>query len=170
MNATVEERFWAKVNVRESGACWPWQASTDGYGYGAFYDGTRVTKAHRYAFMLAHGYDAVLVDHVCHNTRCVNPAHLRESDKKRNAENVLGARRDSRTGVRGVCRPAACSGKYLAQVGHNGQHIRVGLFDTIAEADAAATRVRLALFTCNDADLSHAKALTDMERARASGS
>ena len=55
---------------------------------------------------------------------------------KQNHENRGGAQRNSKSGVRGVSWHSRkkC---WRAEVGHNGKHIDVGLFDTIEEADAA---------------------------------
>jgi hypothetical protein len=73
-------RFWAKVDTR--GECWTWTASFRGGGYGAFsvYDAgkNRIAAAHRVAYELANGPipDGLVLDHLCHNRACVNPAHL----------------------------------------------------------------------------------------------
>ena len=77
--ATVEARFWAKVD-RSGGpdACWPWTAGCHDAGYGVFWDGARFWKAHRFAWMLAHGSitDGLKRLHSCDNPPCVNTAHL----------------------------------------------------------------------------------------------
>lgn len=78
---TRDERFWAKVEVRAEGECWPWKASRTKTGYGKFGWGARNAwiHAHRAAWLLTHGdtaADGLDVDHLCHNPSCVNPAHL----------------------------------------------------------------------------------------------
>ena len=71
---TVEQRFWQKVDKRQPDECWPWMASMLRNGYGQFDH----TTAHRFA-MTASGFDVgpdEVVDHLCRNRGCVNPAHL----------------------------------------------------------------------------------------------
>lgn len=76
-----EERFWAHVKIGEADECWEWQGYTQN-GYGMVskrLDGeTRRAGAHRVAYTLWHGPipDGLVVDHICFNTKCVNPAHL----------------------------------------------------------------------------------------------
>jgi hypothetical protein len=73
----VGTRFWPKVEVRESGQCWPWMGGRDRYGYGKFTLTPRKTlKAHRLAFELTHGYVAQIARHTCDNRICCNPDHL----------------------------------------------------------------------------------------------
>ncbi len=87
MIATIEDRFWAKVD-RSAGpeACWVWRACIVG-GYGQFTarDGRRV-QAHRYAYELLIGPPPPLLDHLCRNRACVNPPHL---EPVTNRENIL---------------------------------------------------------------------------------
>lgn len=50
---TLLERFWGKVNRRESDECWDWMAAKSS-GYGIFWDAEKVQKvrAHRYVYEL----------------------------------------------------------------------------------------------------------------------
>lgn len=84
--ATVEERFWAKVDQRPDG-CWVWTAGRQ-RGYGRFWDGSRGVYAHRFAFELLVGpiYDGEELDHLCRNRSCVNPAHLEPVTHRVNAQ------------------------------------------------------------------------------------
>lgn len=75
---TVAERFWEKVDA--TGICWEWTGSRSTKGYGQFnVGGGHRARAHRFVFELL-GLpvvpDELTVDHVCRNTRCVNPDHL----------------------------------------------------------------------------------------------
>ena len=47
-------------------------------GYGQFWDGTRLVRAHRFAYEQIVGPipDGLQLDHLCRVRSCVNPAHL----------------------------------------------------------------------------------------------
>lgn len=162
MRGTPEERFWDKVHKTDG--CWPydcwlWSGETVGRGddmylYGRLLiDGQRV-MAHRFSYELAYGPipDLGLVDHrhTCPKT-CVNPDHLRVLPHKQNAENRVGARTGSKSGIWGVswAKKVNC---WCARVCHNGRSYWGGYHDTLEEAEAAAVALRNKLFTHNDAD------------------
>lgn len=76
---------WGKVD-KSAGptACWPWFGTINAQGYGVFSVGTasrgtkRQVRAHRAAWAAVHGdppLDMVL-DHLCRNRACCNPAHM----------------------------------------------------------------------------------------------
>lgn len=75
------DRFWTKID-RSSSGCWPWLGQLDRGGYGKFKQGTegrRLTYgAHRVAYSLLVGPipDGLVLDHLCRNRACCNPAHL----------------------------------------------------------------------------------------------
>lgn len=81
----VEERFWEKVDA--SGDCWEWTGSQTPTGYGTFFP-TRSTpvRAYRFAWELLIGPipEGMQIDHMCMNTRCVNPLHLRLATPREN--------------------------------------------------------------------------------------
>lgn len=83
---TVAERFMSKAEIVPSG-CVEWAAGLN-RGYGVFYDGQRLVKAHRWSYEYFVGPipDGLHIDHLCRNTRCVNPAHLEPVTPR---ENVL---------------------------------------------------------------------------------
>jgi len=148
---TIEERFWAKVDKAKG--CWTWTACGNADGYGRFSVGHKMAYAHRVAYELTHGPIAASmdVDHTCYNKSCVNPAHLRVATRKQNTENREGAQSNSRSGIRGVTWHRLAN-KWQAQVKHNGKAIYLGLFDNIADAEAAVSAKRLELFTHSDMD------------------
>lgn len=84
--ASVEERFWAKVEKTDS--CWMWTASVNqGTGYGQFAPKHGVQfQTHRFSYELTNGPIAAGLDihHTCHVRRCVNPAHLQAITRSEN--------------------------------------------------------------------------------------
>jgi hypothetical protein len=94
MSASVEERFWAKVQKTET--CWLWTASTrKGYGQFRLTPQTRVS-AHRFAYELLVGPvpTGLTLDHLrdhCRSKACVKvvaddagPAHLEPVTSREN--------------------------------------------------------------------------------------
>jgi len=137
----------------KSGDCWLWMATKSLDGYGHIWIGDRHVGAHRAAYELAYGAipEGLQIDHKCHTTSCVNPAHLRACTQKQNLENLNGARANSKSGVRGVSWDRNAS-KWRCKVTHNRQELHIGMFATIEEAEAAIIAKRNELFTHNDAD------------------
>lgn len=76
----MPDRFWSKADTTGGTyACWEWQARRLPSGYGQFWDGGKVVKAHRFAWELAQGVRLdpdTVVRHSCDNPPCVNPLHL----------------------------------------------------------------------------------------------
>jgi hypothetical protein len=95
---TLWERFWPKVDVGVSGqGCW-WYTGTPSQHYGAIRDEcAQPVRAHRVAYELLVGPipDGLEIDHLCRNTRCVNPDHLeavtKSENQKRGTNGRLGA-------------------------------------------------------------------------------
>jgi hypothetical protein len=94
--ATAEERFWRKVAKGER--CWEWTAYRAQNGYGQFgaVAGESPRLAHRFAYELLVGPipSGLVIDHLCQNKGCVNPAHMRVVTQR---ENVM--RSDALTAI-----------------------------------------------------------------------
>ena len=123
--------------------------------YGQFRVGDKMVFAHRVAYELTFGEipEGMQVDHRPNCAkRCVNPEHLRLVTQKQNRENLVGAYRSSKSGVRGVYR---VGDRWRASVGHNGRKHNVGKFDTLEEAQEAVRLKRIQLHTHNDLDRAH---------------
>jgi hypothetical protein len=99
------ERFWSRVNkdgpvpehLPELGQCWLWMGGL-ARGYGHFSDeGRKHVGAHCWAYEQLVGPipDGLTLDHLCHNKRCVNPAHLEPVSR---GENSRRGQRSIRTG------------------------------------------------------------------------
>lgn len=150
-----QELFWAMAD--KSDGCWNWTRRTTPTGYG-FYTfrsaGTSISKrAHRVAYMLSNRGidDGLVIDHICHNILCVNPAHLRAVTPKANNENRLGPNKNSKSGIRGVSWDKQ-SKIWVVQVGHNGTIVKGGRHKTKEAAAADAIALRNRLFMYNDTD------------------
>ena len=85
--AAFRERFWKKVDPAIGDECWPWTAALDRGGYGLIKFGGASRRAHRIAYMLLVGpiQEGLVLDHLCRNRRCVNPAHLEPVTQEENA-------------------------------------------------------------------------------------
>ena len=91
MKLTAEERFWAKVD--KSGTCWIWTAARNAFGYGKFSMGhARWIFAHRFAYETFRGPipATLVIDHLCRNPSCVNPAHLEPVTNRENQLRGVG--------------------------------------------------------------------------------
>lgn len=79
MKTPVAIRFWRKVSFGAPSGCWTWTAYTNVVtGYGQFRIDNRVRTAHTVAYELSVGPipTGLVLDHLCRNRACVNPAHL----------------------------------------------------------------------------------------------
>lgn len=78
--------FWSRV--AKTDACWEWTGSRTAGGYGNLRAGGGNDYAHRVAYRLAKGPipQGLVIDHLCRNRACCNPAHLEAVEQR---ENVL---------------------------------------------------------------------------------
>ena len=93
----IVDRFWAKVDRPSMWACWNWTAScfkSSGYGQFSTRENVRRSRvAHRIAYELVLGDvpDGLVLDHLCRNRRCCNPAHLEPVTTRTNLLRGFGA-------------------------------------------------------------------------------
>ena len=79
-------RFTDKFVFGDADDCWLWTGAKNASGYGVFRIGEKQYRAHRVAVRAA-GYSVPtngVIDHICRNRACVNPAHLRTVDRLTN--------------------------------------------------------------------------------------
>lgn len=91
----LAERFWDKAD-RSAGpdGCWLWTAALSHNGYGRFGNGDMIgtRQAHRIAYELVIGPipAGLVIDHLCRNRRCVNPAHMEPVTTAENLRRGVG--------------------------------------------------------------------------------
>jgi len=86
--ASLQDRFWPKVDKRGPGDCWLWTASTDNRGYGKIWCAGRTLVAHRVSYEWANGpiQPGHELDHLCRTRSCVNPSHLEAVTHRENIQ------------------------------------------------------------------------------------
>jgi hypothetical protein len=89
----VREDFFMFTRFMPDG-CIEWTGYINKHGYGHSYDPTekRLDWAHRVSFQLFNGAipAGLHIDHLCRNTRCVNPGHLEAVTPRINTLRGLG--------------------------------------------------------------------------------
>lgn len=143
---TPHKRFWERV--RYSPYCWEWQGALGSHGYGAITINNVRYLAHRYSYKETVGDipQGLVIDHRCHNKRCVNPSHLRPVTVKQNGENRKGLPSNNTSGIRGVTWNKQI-GKWSVKVKHQGKTYYGGSFDNLEKASVAVTSLRDSLHT-----------------------
>ncbi len=76
--AFVDRSGLTPVHDPSLGPCWSWTGAKHLQGYGLFQVNPKLVRAHRWAYEHWVGPipDGLMLDHLCRNTSCVNPAHL----------------------------------------------------------------------------------------------
>lgn len=149
-----------RKRTQRRGDCVEWTGNVDSAGYGIVWVDGRRAFAHRwsYSHFIEPIPEGMFIDHMCHNTSCVKPTHLRLATPKQNVENPSGLRRDNASGYRGVHWDKRAE-KWVAEVWHLGKKLRVGSFVDIETANSAVVDARNNLFTHNIIDRQGAMAL-----------
>lgn len=88
------EKLLSRIEVIKSTQCWEFKGciTTSGYGQMAIQGGGRYST-HRLSWAIFKGNleSSMVIDHICKNTKCCNPDHLREVTRKINTlENSMG--------------------------------------------------------------------------------
>ena len=98
MSRGIEERFWEKVDIGNTGECWEWQGCKLPAGYGKLGRKYETVYAHRISWTLNHGNipNGICVLHKCDNPSCVNPEHLFLGTLDDNNKDMTRKRRQAR--------------------------------------------------------------------------
>lgn len=89
-------RFEAKFIPEPNSGCWLWIGGVNEHGYGIFWNGNRLEKAHRFALRAYREPDLDPEADVCHrcdNPACVNPEHLFVGDAQANVDDMWSKQR-----------------------------------------------------------------------------
>lgn len=132
--ATDAARFRSKVAVGDG--CWLWTGARFAGGYGGFSTRFGFIGAHRVAFALAGNVVPAgkVLDHICMNKACVNPAHLRIASPQQNGCYKPPTRGSSR--YKGVSWHRR-GGRWQASIRIDRRSYGLGLFDTEEQAARA---------------------------------
>lgn len=72
------KRFWSYVDINSIEDCWNWIGGCFYDGYGRFWFNGKDRRAHRFIYEHYNGEidSSLVIRHICHNPKCVNPSHL----------------------------------------------------------------------------------------------
>lgn len=90
MRKSLLDRLESKYVVDANSGCWTWTGATankrDKWLYGIISVNRKLKMAHRVMYELKVGEipEGLQLDHLCRNTRCINPAHLEPVTAKEN--------------------------------------------------------------------------------------
>ena len=73
-------------------SCWEWVGCTNRNGYGRVWRNRRTVMVHRLVYEATYGDipAGLVLDHLCRNRRCVNPAHLEPVTVRTNTLRGIG--------------------------------------------------------------------------------
>lgn len=102
-------RFEAKVVLISECACAIWIGGTNENGYGVFWNGERLEKAHRFALRASGVFvpDDADVCHTCDTPCCVNASHLMVGDAQLNVDDMWAKSRATVQRRRGTAQTQA---------------------------------------------------------------
>src|SRR5262245_36095321 len=89
MKSAFRDLVFEKILPEPMSGCWIWMGALNKGGYGQF-----TCQAHRMVYLIERGpvMNGLHLDHLCHNTCCVNPDHLQPVTPKINVHRALAWR------------------------------------------------------------------------------
>lgn len=103
LNVKDIARLYSNVEDNSSTECHEWVGSLNDSGYGVFYHNYSQYKAHRVVYSLNFGDpgENLVIDHLCRNRSCVNPAHLEAVSSQVNTLRGIGFA--AKNALKGTC-------------------------------------------------------------------
>ena len=100
----LKERFWSKVDktpgLGPNGDCWEWMGKAQRkYGYGSIKIEKKMHTVHRVSYVLTFNKflnSKINLNHICDNTKCVNPSHLFEGSQADNIRDMVNKNRHAK--------------------------------------------------------------------------
>jgi hypothetical protein len=92
----LEKWFFEQKTETDTG-CWEWSRGINS-GYGTLRVNKRPILAHRFSLQLHLKRPIeknIEVRHMCHNTKCINPDHLKEGTHAQNMEDMVNSNRQA---------------------------------------------------------------------------
>lgn len=88
---TLSQHYILRSIRKSESGCWIWQKSCNSSGYGQLTVNKKYWTAHRYAYTAFIGKipDGMIIRHLCHNTMCCNPRHLKVGTQAENYKDSL---------------------------------------------------------------------------------
>ena len=158
-----QKSFYEKVSLPDDNGCMIWLASASktpwgdygSIGVGGIRDGLDKrysVKAHRYSYALFIGFKNTdnYIDHICHNTLCVAPLHLRETTNSENGQNRAGLVSNNSSGYPRVHWAKHANKWRVVGKDKDGKSIHLGYFSDLDEAKKVSREYGVNLYTHND--------------------